>query len=230
MKRIQVLLVFIGIFVFIAIGLLTATVSPAKLLAQPPVTPNIGEPPSRGNDLAIFTPQTPATSTAPMITNADHLVYLPVIYTPACTLNDQEKALASLIVNDTNQKRPSMNCNPTLANVARSRALDMGQRNYFSHVNPDGLGPNILVVQAGYSLPSGWTSPATLNYIESIAGGYPTAAMAFNAWIQSSGHRPHVLGEDAFWAAQTNYGVGYAYVENSPYKHYWVFISAPPQS
>ena len=230
MKVPQILLVFIGVFVFITIGLLTAAVLPASLSAQPPLPPDIGEPPSISHEfITAFTPQ---TLPIPAYTNEDdHLIYLPIISKPpACTLNAQESAIAELAINNPDQERQNMTCNSTLAEVARARALDMGQRDYFSHVNPDGHGPNFLVSQAGYTLPNGWTSPATLNYIESIAGGYITAQEAWDAWLNSSGHRAHVLGEDPFWAAQTNYGIGYAYVENSSYRHYWVFISAPPQS
>lgn len=117
-----------------------------------------------------------------------------------------------------------------LAQVARERALDLGNRNYFSHVNPEGNGPNFLVRQAGYQLPSWWSTDPAHNYIESIAGGYPTAESAWNAWLKSSGHRRHVLAENDFWAEQTNFGIGYAFVSNSKYCHYWVFLSAPPES
>jgi len=105
----------------------------------------------------------------------------------------------------------------------------MGEQRYFSHTNLDGYGPNYLVRQAGYQLPSWWSSDPTANYIESIAAGYPTPETAWQAWLNSSGHRRHVLGENEFWAEQTNYGIGYAYVAGSPYRHYWVFITAPPE-
>lgn len=229
MKPSQVLITIIGVFFLLIISLVTVSVSPSELFAQPPLPPTIGEPPIINSELPVNATQTPSTQTSPTLSNEDYFVYLPIINTPSCILSIEEFTLAFLIATDSNQIRPSMNCNPTLAEVARSRALDMGQRNYFDHVNPDGVGPNYLVSQAGYTLPDGWTTPATLNYIESIASGYPTAGLAFNAWMNSAGHRTHILGQDIFWATQTNFGVGYAYVENSTYKHYWVFISAPPQ-
>ena len=166
----------------------------------------------------------------PLIPGGEFLAYIPLIEnSTACSLNAQEQAVASLATNHPDQGRKTLNCHPILAQVARERALDMGKRGYFSHTNPDGYGPNYLVRQAGYQLPSWWSSEPTANYIESIAGGYPTPEAAWQAWLNSPGHRPHVLGEIEFWAEQTNYGIGYAYVDGSLYRHYWVFITAPPE-
>jgi uncharacterized protein YkwD len=44
--------------------------------------------------------------------------------------------------------------------------------------------------------------------------------------MNSTGHRAHILGLDSFWAEQTDYGIGYANVPGSPYRHYWVVITA----
>ena len=38
--------------------------------------------------------------------------------------------------------KTSLRWNDTLAKVAEAKALDMAKRNYFDHVNPDGLGIN----------------------------------------------------------------------------------------
>ena len=54
----------------------------------------------------------------------------------------------------------------------------------------------------------------------------PTAGDAWNAWLGSPGYRRHGLGEIDFYAEQTNYGIGYAFVPGSKYGRYWVFISA----
>lgn len=229
MKPSQILLVFVGVFVFLTVGLLAITHSPDQLLAQSAPVPTIGKAPTTGTMPPTSPTQNESASALPWEIDALYQTYLPAIMTPACQLNGNEAALASLITSNSDQGRPSMNCNPTLAQVARQRALDMGYRNYCNHVNPDGMGPNILVSNAGYRLPAGWTSPPTLNYIESIACGFPTAQDAFNAWMASSGHRTHVLGRDSFWAAQTNYGVGYAEIASGDYRFYWVFISAPPE-
>ena len=153
--------------------------------------------------------------------------YLPIIFSSSCLLNKQAEAIANLATNDSEQERPQMICNPILARVAYEKALDMGTRNYFGHVNPDGFGPNYLVNQAGYNLPAWWGNDLDTNYIESIAAGYSTPAATWNQWRASGGHRTHVLGLNNFWREQIYYGIGYAYVPGSRYGHYWVFITAP---
>jgi hypothetical protein len=158
-------------------------------------------------------------------------VYLPLVMRPnTCNPNPQEQEIANLASQHPDQGRPFMNCDPILAQVARERAVDMGTRDYFDHTNPDGFGPNYLVRQAGYGLPSWYGTANDANNIESIAAGYTTAAAAWAGWLNSAGHRTHLLAESSFWAAQTNYGIGYAYVPGSTDRHYWVFISAPPEN
>lgn len=146
--------------------------------------------------------------------------------TPTFAPNAQEVAIANYMRQDPNQQRPALNWNATLAQVARARALDMGTRAYFSHVNPDGFGPNYLVQKAGYALPSWYDQSPTGNNIESIGAGAPTATDVWNLWMSSLPHRTHLLGLDSFFAAQTDYGIGYAYVPGSPYGYYWVVITA----
>lgn len=198
------------------------------------ITPSgLGQPPDIGRDRVSNRGQeTRSINTSEL----KYFAYLPLAVDPSpaaststCGENGQEKKLANLAKTHPYQGRPMMNCHPILNQVARERALDMGQNGYFNHINLDGFGPNYMVLQAGYRLPSWWPDSPDENYIESIAGGYTTADAAWDAWLKSQNHRPHVLGEVDFWAEQTNYGVGYAYVAGSPYGHYWVFITAPPE-
>lgn len=157
-------------------------------------------------------------------------VYLPFIAKPPlCSLNAEETAVAQLAENDPNQQRATMNCHPILAQVAREKARDMAVRNYFDHTNPDGFGPNYLVRQAGYRLPDWYGSNNNSNNIESIAAGYTTPEAVWEGWLTSSGHRAHVLGESSFWRDQTNFGIGYYFDDSTLYRHFWVFISAPPE-
>jgi uncharacterized protein YkwD len=138
-----------------------------------------------------------------------------------------ENQIAALM-KGSGQKRFSLTFNPILAQVARARAADMGRRNYFAHVNPDGVGPNTLVTQAGYVLPSFYGNERAGNFIESINGGGDTAEKAWDSWMNSPSHRKHILGLSDFYAQQVEYGVGHAYFPNSQYKHYWVIITAKP--
>lgn len=147
---------------------------------------------------------------------------------PGSSASQAEERLAQLIIQDPNQKRPSMKRNSILAKVARQRAEDMARRNYFSHTNPDGFGPNYLVKQAGYVLPDHYDQSPSGNNIESIAAGSATAEETKEMWLNSQGHRTHMLGEIDFYAEQIEYGIGYANVPGSDYRYYWVLLTAKP--
>jgi uncharacterized repeat protein (TIGR02543 family) len=132
-------------------------------------------------------------------------------------------------VNASGQQRPFLKLDPTLSEVARQRAQDMAQRDYFAHVDPDGNGPNYYVEQAGYDLPELYGDSRSGNYIESIAAGRPTAGATWNDFMASPPHKTHLLAEDPFYQEQTSYGIGYAYDASSKYRYYWVVITAPPR-
>lgn len=144
-------------------------------------------------------------------------------------LNSQEQALLNLLANASGQKRPFVKVDPVLSQVARARAADMANRNYFGHTDPDGRGPNWHVQRAGYKLPASYGTSTSANYIESIGAGQTSASSVWSEWMGSSGHRTHLLASDSFYAAQTSVGIGYVNDSGSRYGHYWVVITAPPQ-
>jgi uncharacterized protein YkwD len=148
---------------------------------------------------------------------------------PPCQLSAEEQQFFDLMKANPEQKRPTLVCNAILAQVARARAQDMADRNYFSHVNPDGYGPNYLVTAAGYTLPAFYSQSSNGNNIESIAAGYANDQAAWDALLSSEHHRTHVLGLDSFYAEQTDIGIGYVSVDNSEYVRYWVIITAKSQ-
>lgn len=153
-------------------------------------------------------------------------IFLPIIIKPICLSQAQEQELANLLLNDPGQQHPVLTCHPILAQVARQRAEDMAQRDYFDHVTPEGYGPNYLVRQAGYVLPSYYSTALDANNIESIAAGNATAAATWQQWMGSTPHRTQLLGLGSFFAEQTEYGIGYAYNPNSQFRYYWVVITA----
>lgn len=202
-------------------ALLLSSLVAAVVAAQAPEQPAIASGPQ---PLAL-----PAASQAAAPEGAGEMhLFLPALIAPPsdleCAPNSQEQQIAEMMRNHPQQMRPSLTCDPILAQVARERAEDMRDRAYFSHTNPDGYGPNYLVRQAGYPLPDFYGNDPAANNIESIAGGYPTAADAFQGWMDSPGHRAHILGEHAFYAEQIEYGIGYA--AGGPFGHYWVVITA----
>lgn len=138
----------------------------------------------------------------------------------------QEQAIAEYMITHPDQQRPILNCDPMLAQVAQLRAQDMADRDYFSHTNPDGYGPNYLVQQAGYLLPAFYNQALDANNIETIQAGSSTASEAWARLMNSDAHKTHLLGLISFYAEQVDFGIGYAYNPDSYYHHYWVIITA----
>ena len=147
----------------------------------------------------------------------------------AVTLVPQEQTIANYMTTNPGQGRPYMVLDPIIEKVARARAADMGNRNYFWPINPDGYAANYLLIQAGYQLPAWWGDAPTTNYVESIAAGSASTEVTWQAWMNSPPHKVHILGQNSFFATETHYGVGYYYAPNSTYKYYWVIITAPPE-
>lgn len=140
----------------------------------------------------------------------------------------REAELAALLTGAREQRRPVLRRNPVLDSVARARAWDMAVRGYFAHVTPEGIGPNTLVERAGYALPATYDHARSGNNIESAAGGYASARTAWSYFMGSTHHRTHLLGLTPVFAAQTEFGIGYAWRPNSRYGHYWVVLIARP--
>lgn len=145
-----------------------------------------------------------------------------------------ESFMAGLVANHESQQRSELVYQEVLNFVAREKAKDMAERAFFSHIDPDGYGPNFAVHQAGYALNFG--SSARANSIESIGARHQNrlkaeraAEIVFESWLGSPGHRRHVLGEVDQFRNQEAYGVGYAFASEGPFgwsSHYFVFISA----
>ncbi|MCB9159667.1 MAG: hypothetical protein H6644_07395 [Caldilineaceae bacterium] len=104
------------------------------------------------------------------------------------TVISRSGASEALFRSDPNQTRAAINCNLTLSAVAQQRAEDMAARHhYFSHVNPDGVGPTNWCATRLPALPSFYSMERDGNNIESIAGGF---ASAQEAWTVARVHRP----------------------------------------
>lgn len=136
--------------------------------------------------------------------------------------------LFELMRADPNQLRKECVWHPVLAAVAQAHCLDMLERNYFAHVDPDGHGPNWRVLQAGYKLSYGSGADNQDNEIESIGINYLTPELEWDAWLVSPHHHDHVLGV-GFFAAQTNVGIGFVASEKI-YPRYFCLCSAPPEA
>ena len=110
------------------------------------------------------------------------------VQTPAPGVSQLEMEVFSLI----NKTRvdyglATLEWSSILADVARAHSTDMGQRSFFSHINPDGLRPMQRMFAAGLSLRYS---------AENIARGYRTSGAVVAAWMASPSHRAAILAEE----------------------------------
>jgi uncharacterized protein YkwD len=104
----------------------------------------------------------------------------------------------------------SLEFNEALKWAARCHSVDMADREFFDHINPDGETPFQRMSLAGYY----WTAAA-----ENIAGNQSTSQAAYNAWLNSPGHCNNFMNgmfEDT--------GVGYYGTSG----HYWTQVFGRP--
>ncbi|MEW5850089.1 MAG: CAP domain-containing protein [Myxococcota bacterium] len=101
--------------------------------------------------------------------------------------------------------------NDDVAKVAYDHSVDMQERNYFDHTNPDGDGPMQRLDKAGVSYSAAG---------ENIAQGYPTPEEVMAAWMNSEGHRANIL-RPGF----TQLGVGVRQGEGGPW---WTQVFRTP--
>ena len=98
-----------------------------------------------------------------------------------------------------NDHRATVGCEPLVwvsevAAVAQAHSVDMVERDFFDHTNPDGLSPFDRMEAAGVQLSRG---------AENIAWGYGTADAVLQGWLDSPGHRTNIEN-----CALTEHGVG----------------------
>jgi uncharacterized protein YkwD len=129
------------------------------------------------------------------------------------------------------EPRQALQWSDILARVAEEKALDMAEREYFSHVDPDGNGINFLIKQAGYEIPASWVEEVTNNYFESIQAGASTGTDVINDLVRDEGidppgHRNHLLGIENFWSNCPDTGIGMVKKEGSVYGYYTCIIIA----
>ena len=89
-----------------------------------------------------------------------------------------------------------------MAKVAGRKALDMAGRDYVGHVTPEGLGINVQIHEAGYSLPKEWVKETVKTQIDRTTEAAPRwdavwqtarAAQPLVAPERQAFYRAHVL-------------------------------------
>jgi len=121
------------------------------------------------------------------------------------------KSIESQVIQLTNQERAknglkALTLDWELSRVARYKAMDMRDRNYFSHTSPTYGSPFDMIKNFGISYRAA---------AENIAAGQTTPQSVVQAWMNSSGHRANILN-----GQYNRIGVGYA--QGGSQRHYWV--------
>ncbi len=170
------------------------------------------------------------------------IVPTPIVVVPTVTVSDQtpEISISELekqIHDLTNVQRSthglsSVSWNPAVSDIARNHSQDMANREYFSHTNPEGLGPCDRFEQAGYPIRQIPTDGKhyILGCSENIFQGnlvkknwyvngsyshseYYTldelAVQTVDGWMNSTGHRENILTE--YWSSE---GIGIAIADD----------------
>ena len=124
-----------------------------------------------------------STTTAVIGTTSTSTSLAPAVSLPVEIPSESAAMLAA--VNEfrsENGVEPLVWCS-ALANSALGHSVDMANRQFFDHVNPDGDDPFARLLAAGYGENGG----------ENIAVGYESVALVMEAWIDSPGHRENLL-------------------------------------
>lgn len=159
-----------------------------------------------------------------------HTTHMPVIFGGPTVAGqgdgDPAREFYALMLAHPEQGRTGMVWDDILAKAAQAKVESQAREGWTGHVSPSGIWPNRWVRLDGYALPAHYRDDA--NNIESLSHhGDGTALTTFHALLDSPAHRDHILGANAFYAAQTHVGVGYFYLDSSLKFHYWAVISAP---
>jgi len=94
-----------------------------------------------------------------------------------------------------------------VARAAFAYAVDMANRNFLDHIDPEGLDPLDRLEARGVYVK---------RVAENLAGGFQNAILAVKAWVESETHRRGLLEETQYL------GVGAYYKKASRYGFYFV--------
>lgn len=124
---------------------------------------------------------------------------------------DATKLVENQVITLVNAERskvgaPALKANWQLGRVARTKAEDMRDKNYFSHTSPTYGSPFDMMKKFGISFTTAG---------ENIAQGQKTPAEVMTSWMNSPGHRQNILN--------SGYGeIGVGFAKNAQGTTYWV--------
>jgi len=99
---------------------------------------------------------------------------------------------------------PRLDMRLDLIELARMHALDMAERDYFSHDSPEGVGPGDRARREGVSFRVFAENLARVRYARD------PAALAVKGWLASPGHRRNLLDERGHGYRYTGVGAARA--------------------
>ena len=102
---------------------------------------------------------------------------------------------------------PALVADARLTVAAQLHSEDMGNRRFYAHGNPDGLGPSARVY--AQQLPRDGTTVA--ENIHWASGHRATPLRIMRDWMDSPGHRKNILSRDV-----THVGIGIGFVAPEP--------------
>lgn len=141
---------------------------------------NNGESKNEGNSNEIITP--PSQETGSFYDQVEQLIFNKV---------NEERAKAGV---------QALTYNPTMETYARIKSKDMGVRNYFDHVDPDGEMITAQMARDGVSY-NAWGE--NIAYIGGVTDPVALANQFMTNWMNSSGHRANILSTNF-----TSIGIG----------------------
>ena len=136
-----------------------------------------------------------------------------------CGFNKQARNLAKIIINSENQQRKQLLCNEMLAKLADKKAKQMAEVDRIRH-DIYHVSPNQFLRTQGFALPALYEIVG--NQVEAVSGGMETAQETFDYFMTSIEHKKHLLGENDFYMAQNQIGVGFYEDVSKKYEQYWV--------
>jgi len=137
---------------------------------------------------------------------------VPVIITTAQPGQSVEAQVEDAILRYTNQERVAAGVTPLVRNgllttVARAHSLDMKERDFFSHTNPDRLTPFQRMDAAGYSYRSAAENiAASSSYTLASSPDEVGRHIVQDLWMNSRGHRETLISPK-----YTEIGIGVVY-------------------
>ncbi len=141
--------------------------------------------------------------------------YVPLVYGPPSGASAVEAHVSQLI----NAERAYRGLAPLtrdarLDGAAALHAADMAANDSCGHTGSDDSSLTDRLAAAGFP----WSACG-----EVVAAGQATPETVVAAWMASAPHRAALLS-----GAFSTFGVGYAYREDSAYRHYWTVDLAAP--